>query len=63
MDKPAITKKVVAMVSDKWSLSRVAETHDKFSFLFSHIENGVVYEEDRLVIITDKDGEVLQWRK
>ena len=63
MNKAAITKKVVAMVSDKWSLSRVVETHDKLSFLFEHIEDGVVYEEDRLVVITDKDGTVLQWQK
>jgi len=42
--------------------STYSESSDKYSFLFKHIdETGeIIYEEDRIVIITDKEGNIIK---
>ena len=46
-------------LSDEWVFSAIAETRDKYSIAFKRVVNGVLYEEDRLVVVTDKQGNIL----
>lgn len=54
-----IIEHVCKNVPHRWSLKNISETRNNYSFLFQHIEDDIIYEEDRLVIVTDKEGNIV----